>query len=116
MSLKNENKDGYPTEINEKKLNLRLEEICHQSRNLDQMRRNLEIASACMINDNKSWAKYSLKKTRIWSKVGLLKEISEEVNIKEGEIKLKDEITLCKKGNNELMEGMITGGTQKNMK
>ena len=45
-SLKNEDKDRYPTEINGKKLNLRLEEICHQSRNLDQTKRNLEIASA----------------------------------------------------------------------
>ena len=69
-----------------------------------------------MINDNKSWVKYSPKKTRIQSKVGLLKEISEEVDIKEGGITLKEEITLCKKGNNELMEEMITGGTPKNMK
>ena len=34
LSLKNEDKDGYPTEINRKKLNLRFKEICHQSRNL----------------------------------------------------------------------------------
>ena len=40
----------------------------------------------------------------------------EEVDIKEDGITLKDEITLCKKGNNELMEGIITGGTQKNKK
>ena len=69
-----------------------------------------------MINDNKSWVKYSPKKTRIQSKVGSLEEISEEVDIEEGGITLKDEITLCKKGNNELMKGMITGGTQKNKK
>ena len=80
-----------------KKLNLRAEEICHQSRNLDQMRRNSEIASACMINDNKSWAKYSLKKTRIQLKVGLLEEILEEINIKKVELRKKMRLHFAKK-------------------
>ena len=49
-----------------------------------------------MINDNKSWVKYSPKKNRIQSKIGLLEEILKEVDIKKGGIMLKDKITLWK--------------------